>query len=63
MPQNGGGRGWSWDEDSNEKVMPSQSVNSPSWLPVSKRRPPGVHDKAMMGVEFLARVTWAMYVT
>lgn len=47
---------------SNEKVRPSQSVNSPSWLPVRRRLPPGVKLSVMTGDEFLARVTWAMCV-
>ena len=44
------------------KVSPSHSVNSPSWFPVRRRRPPGVKERVMTGEEFLARVTCAMCV-
>ena len=45
--------------NSKEKVIPSHNVNSPSWFPVNKRLPPGVHDNDMTGLEFFARVTCA----
>lgn len=47
---------------SNENVSPSQSVNSPSWFPVSNLRPPGVKERDITGEEFLALVTCAMCV-
>ena len=32
MPQNGGGRGWKWDESSGEKTMPKKWVQLLDWL-------------------------------
>ena len=32
MPQNGGGRGWQWDESSNQKTMPKKWVQLLDWL-------------------------------
>ena len=40
MPQNGGGRGWSWDEDSNEKVMPDTWKALLDWLLLGPERSP-----------------------
>ena len=48
--------------NSKEKLIPSHRVNSPSWLPVRRRRPPGVQERHITGEEFLARVTWARWV-
>jgi len=32
MPQNGGGRGWKWDESSGQKTMPKKWVQLLDWL-------------------------------
>ena len=40
MPQNGGGRGWAWDEDSNEKVMPDTWKALLDWLLLGPERSP-----------------------
>ena len=32
MPQNGGGRGWKWDESSGEKTMPKKWTQLLDWL-------------------------------
>ena len=32
MPQNGGGKGWQWDEESGEKVMPALWQELLDWL-------------------------------
>ena len=32
MPQNGGGRGWKWDESAGEKTMPKKWVQLLDWL-------------------------------
>ena len=32
VPQNGGGRGWQWDEDSGSKVMPKKWTLLLDWL-------------------------------
>jgi len=53
---------WALIINSKLKVAPSQSVNSPSWLPVSNRRPPGVQLKHSNGDWFFDLVRWAMYV-
>ena len=40
MPQNGGGKGWQWDEESGEKVMPPLWQELLDWLlRVPDRRP------------------------
>ena len=40
MPQNGGGRGWAWDDDSNEKVMPDTWKALLDWLLLGPERSP-----------------------
>ena len=40
MPQNGGGRGWTWDEDSNERVMPDSWKLLLEWLLLGPERSP-----------------------
>lgn len=40
MPQNGGGRGWSWDEESGRKVMPDSWKELLDWLLQGSERDP-----------------------
>ena len=40
MPQNGGGRGWSWDEDSHQRVMPENWKLLLEWLLRGPERSP-----------------------
>jgi hypothetical protein len=40
LPQNGGGKGWAWDEDSGSKVMPDSWVSLLDWLLCGPDREP-----------------------
>ena len=40
MPQNGGGRGWAWDEDSHQRVMPENWKLLLEWLLLGPERSP-----------------------
>ena len=40
MPQNGGGRGWAWDEDSHQRVMPENWKLLLEWLLQGPERSP-----------------------
>ena len=40
MPQNGGGTGWGWDEESGEKVMPARWQDFLDWLLRGPERQP-----------------------
>ena len=43
MPQNGGGKGWQWDEESGEKVMPPLWQELLDWLLRGPDRRPRTH--------------------
>ena len=43
MPQNGGGKGWQWDEESGEKVMPPLWQELLDWLLRGPARRPRTH--------------------
>ncbi len=40
MPQNGGGQGWVWDEESGDKVMPARWQEFLDWLLCGPERQP-----------------------
>jgi hypothetical protein len=40
VPQNGGGRGWKWDEDSGQKTMPKKWTQLLDWLLQGPARDP-----------------------
>ena len=40
MPQNGGGRGWQWDEEAGEQVMPDRWRDFLDWLLKGPEREP-----------------------
>jgi hypothetical protein len=42
MPQNGGGRGWQWDEEAGEKLMPVRWQDFLDWLLKGPERNPRI---------------------
>lgn len=65
VPQNGGGRGWQWDEDSGSKTMPKKWVALLDWLLQGPDRDPkhqyewaavaGIHEDSVRRIKRDAR--------